>query len=202
MYWWSSAASARADSPSWPNGFSTTTRPVFVRPASARPFDDRGRRGTAGSRGRRRALGALDRRADALVGRGVGEVAAHVRESLREAVEDLLRRAARRSLRSTLARALVSCSSVQSSTATPTIGQSSSPRASSRYSERKVITFARSPVMPKTTSTSAGWGFRPARPLARWLPARWCRLPSVTAPPPSVVIDPSERQSGHVIPPG
>ena len=49
-----------------------------------------------------------------------------------------------------------SCSIVQSSNATPTIGQSSRPRSSSRYSDRKVITRARSPVMPKTTSTSAG----------------------------------------------
>src|SRR4029077_20258098 len=30
------------------------------------------------------------------------------------------------------------------------------PRASSRYSDRKVITRARSPVIPKTTNTSAG----------------------------------------------
>src|SRR4029453_6422810 len=43
----------------------------------------------------------------------------------------------------------------QSSTATPTIGQSSRPRRSSRYRERHVITFARSPVTPKRTSTSA-----------------------------------------------
>ena len=49
----------------------------------------------------------------------------------------------------------MSWSSVQSSNATPTIGQSSSPRASSRYSEWKVITRARSPVIPKMTSTSA-----------------------------------------------
>ena len=49
----------------------------------------------------------------------------------------------------------ISWSTDQSSTATPTIGQSRRPRRSSRYSERKVITFARSPVMPKMTSTSA-----------------------------------------------
>ena len=49
-----------------------------------------------------------------------------------------------------------SWSCVQSSTATPTIGQSSRPRASSRYNDRNVITFARSPVIPKTTRTSAG----------------------------------------------
>src|SRR4029078_10565040 len=49
-----------------------------------------------------------------------------------------------------------SWSIAQSSTATPTIGQSRSPRCSSLYSEWKVMTFARSPVMPKTTSTSAG----------------------------------------------
>ena len=33
-----SALSARADARSWPNGFSTTTRASFVRPASARPL--------------------------------------------------------------------------------------------------------------------------------------------------------------------
>src|SRR4029078_7605077 len=49
-----------------------------------------------------------------------------------------------------------SWSIAQSSTATPTIGQSRSPRCSSLYSEWKVMTFARSPVMPKTTRTAAG----------------------------------------------
>ena len=38
--------------------------------------------------------------------------------------------------------------------ATPTIGQSSSPRSSNRYSERNVITLARSPVIPKITRTA------------------------------------------------
>src|SRR5262245_40954930 len=44
----------------------------------------------------------------------------------------------------------------QSSTATPTIGQSRSPRRSSRYRDRNVITFARSPLIPKITRTSVG----------------------------------------------
>ena len=44
---------------------------------------------------------------------------------------------------------------LQSSTATPTMGQSSKLRRSSRYSDRKVITLARSPLIPKTTRTSA-----------------------------------------------
>ena len=35
MYWWISAASARAEARSWPNGFSTTTRPLLTRPAAA-----------------------------------------------------------------------------------------------------------------------------------------------------------------------
>ena len=47
-----------------------------------------------------------------------------------------------------------SWSTLQSSAATPTIGQSSSLRCSSRYNERNVITFARSPVIPKITKTS------------------------------------------------
>ena len=36
------------------------------------------------------------------------------------------------------------------------MGHSSSPRDSNRYNDRKVITLARSPVIPKITSTSAG----------------------------------------------
>src|SRR5215208_5414469 len=43
----------------------------------------------------------------------------------------------------------------QSSTATPRIGQSRRPRFSSRYSDRNVITLARSPVIPKMTNLSA-----------------------------------------------
>ena len=46
-------------------------------------------------------------------------------------------------------------STVQSLTATPTIGHCNSPRRSSRYSDRNVITFAKSPVIPKMTKTSA-----------------------------------------------
>ena len=49
-----------------------------------------------------------------------------------------------------------SWSSVQSLTATPMIGHCKSPRRSSRYSDLNVITFARSPVIPKITKTSAG----------------------------------------------
>ena len=45
---------------------------------------------------------------------------------------------------------------VQSSTATPTIGSDSDPARSIRYSDRNVITLARSPVIPNTTNTSAG----------------------------------------------
>ena len=114
-----------------------------------------------------RVLGALDRLGDALVGRRVGEVALHVGEPGGEAVEHRLRRAARRCPRSTRGRARASWSTVQSSTATPTIGQSSSPRCSSRYSERNVITFARSPVIPKTTKTSAGRARVRRTPVAR-----------------------------------
>ena len=51
-----------------------------------------------------------------------------------------------------------SWSCVQSSTATPTIGQSSSLRCSNRYSDWKVMTFARSPVIPKITNTSQVMG--------------------------------------------
>ena len=67
-------------------------------------------------------------------------------------------------------------STVQSSTATPTIGQSSSPRRSSRYSDRKVICLARSPVIPNTTSTSAGRASAPAEAL---VVVRACGLTAV-----------------------
>ena len=40
MYWWSSSASARADSPSWPNGFSTTIRAFFVDAGLREALDD------------------------------------------------------------------------------------------------------------------------------------------------------------------
>src|ERR1700727_2354185 len=62
MYWWISAASARAETRSWPKGFSTTTRPLLVRPAPAS--------------------------GPALVGGGVGEGAADVGETRGEALED------------------------------------------------------------------------------------------------------------------
>src|SRR5262245_26687729 len=50
-------------------------------------------------------------------------------------------------------------SSDQSSTATPRIGQLRRPRRSSRYSERNVMTLARSPLIPKTTRTSVARAF-------------------------------------------
>src|SRR5436305_686087 len=59
-------------------------------------------------------------------------------------------------------------------TATPTIGQFRSPRRSRRYSEWKVMTFARSPVIPRTTNTSA----TPADPLPSALAAVPGRLPT------------------------
>ena len=100
-------------------------------------------------------LGALDRLADARVRRRVAEIALDVGEPGREAREDVLDRASRRFPRCTPRACSRSLSIVQSFTATPTIGHRSSPRCSSRYSERKVMTFARSPVIPKTTNASA-----------------------------------------------
>src|SRR6202040_1190414 len=46
-------------------------------------------------------------------------------------------------------------STLQPSSATPTIGQPRSPRRQSRYRDRNVIFLARSPVIPKITSASA-----------------------------------------------
>ena len=159
MYWWISAASARADARSWPNGFSTTTRASVGQPGVGKALDRPCRTGTAGSPGRRPGV-----RASPIA---VGHAA---RTSRRRRSRRRRRRAAPRSGRTprrrasrrcrdrTRARARAARSTVQSSTATPTIGQSSRPRRSSRYSDRNVITFARSPVIPKMTSTSAGCG--------------------------------------------
>ena len=128
---------------------------VVGQPGRLEPLDDGAEEERRDLEVEDRQLRALDRRADALVGRGV----ARSRPATYE------RRAAKRSktcasscspVPSIDSRARCrSWSTVQSSTATPTIGQSSSPRFSSRYSDRNVITFARSPVMPNTTRTSA-----------------------------------------------
>ncbi len=90
MYWCSSAASAVAEAPSWPKGFSTTTRPDLVRPASAEPGDDAPEEEGRDLEVEDRRLGAVQRGGDALVGRAVGEVAAEVREPFGEALEHLL----------------------------------------------------------------------------------------------------------------
>ena len=44
MYWCSSSASSVAEARSWPNGFSTTTRALAVRPASESPLTTRPKR--------------------------------------------------------------------------------------------------------------------------------------------------------------
>ncbi len=75
MYWCSSSASARADSRSWPNGFSTTTRAFFVRPAVGESLHDRAEEERRDLEVEHRSLRALDRGADPLVRLGVGEVA-------------------------------------------------------------------------------------------------------------------------------
>ena len=149
MYWCSSSASARADSPSWPNGFSTTIRAVLRQAGLREPLDDPAEEERRDLEVEDRALGAVDRVGDALVGGGVGEVALRRTRAAPRSARTPPRRAARRCRRSSRGRAATSWSIVQSSTATPTIGQSSSPRCSSRYSEWNVITLARSPGDPE-----------------------------------------------------
>ena len=125
--------SARAEARSWPNGFSTTTRaPPCVRPGVVQALDD-------GREQRRRDLQVEDgqlRVADRLltrcVGRRLRKVAAHVGQALREAREDVFVERSRRVAAIDSRACSRSCSIVQSSTATPTTGQSSSPRRSSR----------------------------------------------------------------------
>ncbi len=127
-------------------------------PGLGRPSHDPSRTGTAGSPGRRRAsrvpaialpTARRSRRRRSRPRR---------RRGARQDARTPPRRRSRRCRRSTRARAPRSSSTVQSSSATPTIGQSSRPRRSSRYSDRNVITLARSPVIPNTTITSAGCG--------------------------------------------
>ena len=156
MYWCSSAASARAECEVVAERLLDDDARVLRQARLGEALDDRAEQERRDLEVEDRASRALDRLADALVGRRVGEVAGDVREPGGEAARRPPRRAARRCRRSTSRARSTSWSTVQSSTATPTIGQSSSPRCSSRYSDRNVITFARSPVIPKTTRTSAG----------------------------------------------
>ena len=124
MYWCSSSASARAEAWSWPNGFSTTTL-AFPQAGSGEAADDCAEERRVGSRDRRPGmLGALDRCATTRR-RSASSVKSprQVRAAPRSA-RTPPRRAARPSRRSSHAHAAMSCSSVQSSTATPTIGQS------------------------------------------------------------------------------
>ena len=64
----SSALSARADSRSWPKGFSITTWAFSVRPASPRPVDDGGEQRGRDLQVEDRPLGLADRLADPLEG--------------------------------------------------------------------------------------------------------------------------------------
>ena len=88
MYWWSRSASARADSRSWPNGFSTTTRAFFVSPAPCETFDDAAEQERWDLEVEDGRLRRLDRLADARVGGLIAEVAGNVREAVGEALED------------------------------------------------------------------------------------------------------------------
>ena len=128
-----------------------------------------------------RALRALDRFRDLCVGGVVGEVSVTIREPLREPRNTSSSSCSPVPTIDSRAR-WTSCSSVQSSNATPTIGQSRSPRCSSRYSEWNVITFARSPVIPKITRTSAG---RASAPV--FVPVACGACVALIPPPLSVV---------------
>ena len=90
MYWCSSAASARADSRSCPNGFSTTTRAFFVSPASCEPLDDPAEQERRDLEVEDGLLGVRDRLGDALVRRRVAEVARDVGEAVGQPLEDVL----------------------------------------------------------------------------------------------------------------
>ena len=88
MYSCSSAARARAEARSWPNGFSTTTRACSVRPAVGKALDHRAEQERRDLEVEDRRLRALDRLRDARVRRRVAEIALDVGEPCREAVED------------------------------------------------------------------------------------------------------------------
>ena len=86
----SSALSARADSRSWPNGFSITTWAFSVRPGLAEAVDDGGEERGRDLEVEDRVLGVAERLADPLEGGGVGVVALDVGEAGGEAGEDVL----------------------------------------------------------------------------------------------------------------
>ena len=90
MDWCSSSASARADARSWPNGFSTTTRPFVVSAGAGEPRDDPAEQERRDLEVEDRARRSADRLFDALVRRVVAEVALDVREALREPLEHRL----------------------------------------------------------------------------------------------------------------
>ncbi len=90
MYWCSSSASAVAEAPSWPNGFSTTTRPALRQARLGKPGDDAPEEERRDLEVEDRVLGAVERGRDTLVGRTVGEVAAQIRQPLCEPLEHLL----------------------------------------------------------------------------------------------------------------
>ena len=168
MYSWISSASARAEARSWPNGFSTTTRAPSrsaLPPCSA--LDHRAEQERRDLQVEHRLLRALERRGHRAY------VASSAKSPARMTAAPPggrrpRRRPAHRCPRWTARACSRSSSSLQSSTATPMIGQSSRPRRSSRYSDRNVITLARSPVIPKITNAS-----RPP-------PAQWWKLDSAS----------------------
>ena len=125
-----------------------------------------------------------DRRCDPLVGFRVGEVALHVGQPVDEPGEDLV-------VEGLACRDDGAACALDELLAGPVIdrdtyhGTGSNPRSSSRYNDRKVITRARSPVMPKTTKTSATVGvpFLPVGGTPVWVSAaitapRVARVPS------------------------
>ena len=90
MDWCSSAASARAEARSWPNGFSTTTRPVRRQPSAGETGDDAAEEEGRDLEVEDRGLRVADRLPDPTIRRVLPEVALDVRKALRETLEHTL----------------------------------------------------------------------------------------------------------------
>ena len=141
--------------------------PVLGEPGLGQPLDHGPEQKRRNLEIEHRAPRIANRALDTLVRRRVAEVPAHVGQPRGEAIEHRVVDLGSAARRSRHARA---CGDRRPTSRSPPRRRSGSPAAhaaSSRYSELNVITFARSPVIPNTTNTSAVPGLpSPPPPVA------------------------------------
>ena len=167
MYWCSSSASARADVAVVAERLLHHHSRRLGEPGLGEPLHHRAEQERRDLQVEHRRARVLDLGADALVGRGVGEVALHVGQ------------AAPRTGRTPRGRAPRPLPTIDVPGALdelvegPVVDRDADDRASSslrrsrRYSDRNVITRARSPVIPKITNTSPRCGASIRLPVVR-----------------------------------